>query len=158
MPGLLLIAAPLTIAPFMVNGLGGQIVSAQYPASWAKVNSVINQQPGTVMALPWQAYVRHSLAQDHLIANPVKVALDQPVITSAMLNQVRLDTSQSPLDTIVQDWLQLDHINLAKLRAHHINYIMLQKEADWQRYLPAIEAADLVQLYDGPHLQLYQVP
>ncbi len=155
---LVLVIAPITIVPFMVGGLGSQVRPSQYPVDWAQANRLIQQQPGVVLALPWQAYIRHSLAYNRIIANPVKVAIDQPVITSALLNQIRLDATQSPLDDAMQAWLQQDHSDLKLLQNYHMRYILLQKEADWQRYLPALEQTTLVIMYDGPKLRLYKMP
>lgn len=50
--GLVCVAAVLAVLPDLAWGVGGKVVSVQYPDGWPTVAQIVNHAPGTVAVLP----------------------------------------------------------------------------------------------------------
>jgi hypothetical protein len=62
---------PLSLSPYLLFGLGGQVTPVWYPASWQEVDALLAREPDCkAVFLPWHQYYSNAWNDDRLSANP----------------------------------------------------------------------------------------
>ena len=121
-------------------GAGGQLRSADYPASWYALNRRLDAAPGNfkTLILPWHEYLYLNFA-GRTVANPAPAFFDRPVISSddpELLGVAPL--SPRPADNIIEGQVLSASYYLhdagAQLAPLGIRYVVLLRQADWQSY------------------------
>jgi hypothetical protein len=138
------------------------IQSADYPESWYKAQSKIEQDKGaTILFLPWHGYLRFPMSQGRLIANPGPVFFNQPVISGPVADTT-LSSSQPKSDWDVELFKLLqgqsapDQV-IPFFISHHITHIILAKTADWDRYTWLNQSKKLSAIFESPDLIVYKI-
>jgi hypothetical protein len=140
-------------------GFDHQLASVQYPSSWYRVNSVLDQDRGRykVLFLPWHEYMYFSFA-GRIIANPAPLFFDKPVISSNNPEFGGITPApNATADAVTQLLAQGEgDIRLAPdLTDLGIKYVLLDHDDDYQKYGYISRAPGLKLLTTVQSLGLY---
>lgn len=161
----LLVVSPFLFAPTLAWGAAGQLKSVEYPQQWQEAKSYLNTHTDTntkVLVLPWHMYLPISFV-GRVVGNPSGYYFDQKMITG---NNFELDgvqdQQQTPLTKYVSSTLSNPtapsggNVN-EKLREYDVDYILLLKEADWQKYTWLNSQLKIKPVVSNDKLILYKV-
>jgi hypothetical protein len=158
--------APLALAAALAGpglwGLGGQLEPIRFPREWGEARSLVNAQPGTVLALPWYQYFTIDLADDRLLLDVVPYYFGGDVLGSsdpnlAVEKQQEVPDPREPImDTIVADARQGAQIS-ARLVPLGVRWVVLQHEVDWSFYSGLPSDPGLERVVTGNTMDLYRV-
>ena len=147
----------------MVWGFGGQLYTSHYPQSWLEANEILNQDRDDfkVLFLPWHLYMPFSFAENKVIANPAPRFFDKETIAGDNIEVGNIYThSKRPISQLVENVVLKKTQGIEdlgeRLAPFNIKYIILTKEADWQKYDFLNEQKDLKIVYDLAELKIYQ--
>jgi hypothetical protein len=159
-------AAPLVIALILAVppawGLKGQLRARQLPTEWAEARAVIQDSPGTVLALPWFAYYTSKIAGHRLVQNPIPSYFDGEVISnsdprfSMIPSRENADPRETAAQTIVEN-LRSGSAQGAALAKLGVRWVAVAHDVDWESYSGLRVDPDLQVVVDGPTLTLYEV-
>lgn len=147
----------------MFFGFSGQIESHPYPASWYAVEKIFANDPGTenVLFLPWHGYPQLAFAGNITVANPAQTFFSSHIISGRNLDNVYLEeTAQGDWDTKMFNLLQnLESIDedIGFLKSQKVNYIILAKTSDWERYGFLDKSQNVRKVYEADEIVLYKV-
>ena len=148
---------PVALAPTLAWGAGGRLRTAEYPASWARVERVLASDPsnGAVLTLPWHAYLPFRWNHDGTVHQPASQYFSSPVVAASALELG--SATLRPEDP----WARLAGRALVqppplapRLPALGVHWVLVFKEADWRKALPEVEGMKAV--IDTPDLTLYR--
>jgi len=159
------LALPFLIALPYIWGGNGQLQATDYPASWYTVNRNLVEADvqGKTLSLPWHLYA-HSNFAGRIIANPAPKFFDVPMVVSgdpelegAAYNNPTVTSKQ--LDTAIKRAKNSGDSKdfTATLAKFGIQYVVLTKEADYQRYGFLDRQTGLERIADYNEISLYRV-
>ena len=157
----LAICVVVAYAYTMLWGFWGQVHLSRYPVDWARAEQIMEAEgPGRVLVLPWHLYTVLSFSDGRIVANPAPSFFSREVIAGDNVGFSRIPTqSVDPFSSWVQEILahrgkisELGHL-VAPL---DVRFVVLLKEADWDRYRFLERQSDLTTLYKGTELQLFE--
>ncbi len=157
---IVMLLVPVLITPTMFWGFGGQLHARTYPATWAAMNTRLDQDRSSfqVLFLPWHLYMHFNFA-GRIIASPATAYFDKPVITSNNLEyNSAAPTFPDPEKTRLSKMLGSISFNSklgAKLAPYRIKYVLLDKDDDYQAYRYLDHQADLRLISDDGSFRLY---
>ncbi len=155
------LVAPLALGLVLAGpglwGAGGRLVRTDVPPEWAAARSLVDREPGTVLALPWHQHVSLDVAGGRRVLNPLAELLPGDVLASTDLE---LGASTEPIDdrqAAVSRLLATDRPPSDTAAALGARWIAVLPGVD--RALDGSLAADpgLELAVDGPALRLYRV-
>jgi hypothetical protein len=116
--------------------------------------------PGRVLVLPWHLYAVLSFSDGRIVANPATSFFSREVIAGDNVSFPTIPTqSVDPFSAWVQEILA--HRGQVREVGHlvaplDVRFIVLLKEADWDRYRFLERQSDLTRLYEASELQLFE--
>jgi hypothetical protein len=158
--GIALGALPLLVAPALVWGLGGSIVTSVYPAGWSAANQTMGRGDGLALFLPWHAYQPFEFSQNRTIATPANAYFARTVLTSDAVELPGLRSDSTSLRTAYVDRLVADGGAGAFGRLVAplgVDYVILAKTAEADAYTWVAEQTDLQPVLDTPSMTVYRV-
>lgn len=158
------LAAALLFSPLMFWGFHGQLSAQEYPKDWYTIDRQLQAEGGhhRVLFLPWHQYMRFSFAH-RIIANPADRFFATDVVVSNNpelkgLNHWTNDRKQAFVEqTILPDGFAGKQSMAHQLRTIGIDYVMLAKEYDYQKYDFVRTQPGLKLVTDTATMQLYKV-
>ena len=160
-----LFISPFLFAPTLAWGAAGQLKSVEYPQQWQEAKTYLNTNTNTntnVLVFPWHMYLPISFV-GRVVGNPSGYYFDQKMITG---NNFELDgvqdQQQTPLTKYVNSTVTSPS-TLPKedvdnnLRKYNIDYVLLLKEADWQKYTWLDSQPKIKPVVSNDKLILYKV-
>jgi hypothetical protein len=154
---------PILYTPVLLWGVGGQLVSADYPSDWAKAETTLDQDKSSykVLILPWHEYLPISFAK-RVVANPANHYFKQNMVISDNPELRGVPPSEStPLyklldnEIIPSRGLQTNDASL--LKPYNVKYVLLLKEADWKSYGWVSKQTGWQIIQNTAHIQLYKL-
>lgn len=157
------IILPILFAPNLAWGASGQLKSVSYPAGWKEAAEKMEGVPSDakVAVLPWHMYMHVDFA-DRIVANPVRYYFKQDMVVG---NDPELKGVSPAMRTELTDYISYDLVPVRenrgkvseRLESLGVSYIMLLKEADYQRYGWLNDQPGLNAMLDNESLILYRV-
>ncbi len=161
----ILFISPFLFAPTLAWGAAGQLKSVEYPKQWQEAKTYLNTHADNdtnVLVFPWHMYLPISFV-GRVVGNPSGYYFDQKMITG---NNFELDgvqdQQQTPLTKYV-NYTLTSPPTLAKedvdnnLRKYNVDYVLLLKEADWQKYTSLNSQSKIKPVVSNDKLILYKV-
>lgn len=123
-------------------GIGGQLRGVDIPEDWSEIRTIVNDEPGTVLVLPWNLYFDLDFGgtvEPRRVLNPLPIFLGGDVLTSSdtQLSQVsveRADPREGPADEAIRGLLERGEPIAARLADLGVRWVVLLHEVDWERY------------------------
>ncbi len=117
-------------------GAEGRLDPVQFPHSWEQARARIEQQPGTVLALPWHEYLSLSFAANRRVLNPLPDYFGGDVLSSSdpELSQSAREQAD-PREPAVPPLLAAIRSGApigARLARLGVRWIVLLHEVDWR--------------------------
>jgi hypothetical protein len=75
-----LVALPVLLAPNLFWGVGGEVRTSRYPASWAEAETLMGSGEESILFLPWHQYQPFGFTQGRTVATPAAAYFSRPVI------------------------------------------------------------------------------
>jgi len=164
---------PFVYTPTIFSSFWNQLKPTSYPDSWYKVNDILKQDSdtGLVVFFPWHQYMRYNFSNNLVIANPAPQFFDKPILSSLNYETEPLYTHEIRPEALHVDGLlriQFEKTNLlgqkvdftpdwaTDLSVIGVKYIILAKDADWQKYDFLDKSPGLVKILESEDLLLYQ--
>lgn len=153
---------PILFAPTLLFAAVGQLKSSDYPADWytAKEYLESNSESSTIVVFPWHQYIPISFT-GRVVANPARYFFKGNIIVSEdpELKGIPVRSTNELSKYIHEEVLpftdNLSNLNV-KLKEKDIDYVMLLKEGDWNRY-EWLNKTDLQVVINNNSLILYKV-
>lgn len=157
---------PFACAPLMLWGFGGQLHVSDYPKDWYNMNEYFKQKgvggETKILALPWHMYMRFDFTE-RVIANPMDhfftpqlIVSDDPEYKGA--HSYTNTDDQRIIKKLLDEYMLNNGDDFAnRLRAQHIQYILVAKEFDYQKYNYVKDQKGLSIMRDTSTLLLYKV-
>lgn len=120
--------APVVLLPGMAWGLAGRLRPVQYPADWLVARQIIDgdQQPGTVLLLPWAAYRRYPWNNGEAVYDPWNKLLSREVVSNDGLQVGRQTlTQESAASVRLNRIVSLPGSLTGPLRAAGVLYVVV---------------------------------
>jgi hypothetical protein len=158
-------ALPLAVALVAVVpclwGAGGRLEPVDLPAGWAAVRSVVDDQPGTVLALPWHEYLVLGFAEDRTVLDPLPDYLAVDVLSSydpgfGPPRQEQVDPRAAGMEEVVER-LRRGGAVAGDLLARGVRWVVLLHEADWPAYRGLADDPGLTTRLRTASVDLYAV-
>lgn len=144
-------------------GLDGRLEPVTYPAGWAAARAVIDDAPGTVLALPWSEYPPLSFAGGRQVFNPLPDYLGGDVISSfdpvfdpRISSQEQVDGRAQVADRL-SDQALLGHPIASQLARLGVRWVALAHNEGWTRYASLGSEPGLRPALATPDMDLYEV-
>ncbi|WBB65925.1 hypothetical protein [Micromonospora sp. WMMD812] len=123
--------APVVLVPGLAWGLGGQLDTVRYPAEWAAVRAVVNDDrtPGSLVSLPWSSFRAYRWAGDVPVLDPAPRAFRRPVVgdQDVLVGQERI-RGESPEADRVAAALAVPGDPTPGLRRLGVRYLLIQTD------------------------------
>lgn len=160
-------AVPLVVAVAMSVpgwwGLGGRLTPVTFPPGWSKARQLIEANPGTAVALPWNEYPALSFAGGRTVFNPAPDFLGGDVISSydPLFDPARPGQEQVDRRAIVVDRLVRRAVRGVPIAADlgdlGVRWVFLAKEGGW-RDLDAVDSDTGLRIaFEDASVALYEV-
>jgi len=148
-------------APLLINGTIEQIKPTNYPSDWNQINELIVEDSNCqkkILFLPWHLYMYFKWI-GNIVVNPAPRFFTCPVIYGENMEFGGIYTqSLKPEQKKVENWLiSFGNTDLLSRNDLNIGYIILAKEADWQKYLWVEKIINLKILKETENLKVYKV-
>lgn len=155
------VAVPLLYS-FTLFGTWGQLHPVDYPDEWYRAKQIIAADPqdGNLLFLPWYLYadVRWLPNRDKRLGWLASDFFDQPVLRSLRLDIAAKEGAGSPAHTYLESIL-VDREGVRdfghKIAVVNVKYVLLAKEADFEKYTFLYRQPDLQVLVDSDTLALF---
>jgi hypothetical protein len=166
--GCVLVGVIIMQAPFLLFGLYGQVSPTPYPQDWYQANQLIIQTnehnashtacQGNTLFLPWHLYMSFSWI-GNIVATPAQNFFTCPILSSQAMEWGGIyDNSTSPTDAVVEAWLQgKGDTDLLTQQTIPVQYIILAKEVDWQKYVWIENLSGVHMVQNSPTLMVFSV-
>mgnify|MGYP000918234427 CR=1 FL=1 len=155
---------PILLVPDLWFNAGGQLKTGDYPAGWYNVKEVVdyeNKQGNKVLYLPWHLYMPFEFSGG-VVANPAPKFMGRPAVSSAnpelgeLDRSVRNASAEDFEQTLLPD-LKTKPDLAEELRRDSIEYVVLLKEFDWQRFDHFDNRPGFETMYQDESIALYKV-
>lgn len=140
---ILLSAAAILQAHFLLFGYFGQVRPTSYPREWFALDSYMQKIEHdnckqTTLFLPWHMYMSFSFT-GAIVGNPAQKFFTCPVLSGTNMEMGGLyDTSGSRDGQIISDWIKvkgdMKQSATGAFISLPISYIILTKDVDWDKY------------------------
>ena len=152
------IGLPIAIASILsvpaIWGMAGSLEAVQLPECWTAAKTLISDNPGTTLSLPWHQYFNQKVgtATVRRSLDPMPYFLGVDVISSSN-NELGFDISENgdprepTMKKIVDQFLDDQVLPSSKLRKSGVTWVILQK---------SVEIEDFSKLDDDRGLQLVE--
>ncbi|MBI2829948.1 MAG: hypothetical protein HYX81_02185 [Chloroflexi bacterium] len=152
------------IYAFPGYGFNGQLKTTDYPPDWYQVNQVLKQdaQDFNALFLPWHGYMDFQWLPNRVkrIQSPAAPFFAKPVIAARTLEMFELQSQfDIPGHTYIESLLaQRDTIRDfgERLKVLNVKYVILAKEADYEKYAFLYSQPDLELVSDTDTLVLFR--
>ena len=119
-------------------GVGGLLAPVQFPPEWAEAKRVTDQEPGTILALPWNRYLDLDFAGGRRVFNPVRRYFGGDVLMSGDPELgAGVDEAADPRAITVSEILPsilVDQPISGRLADLHVRWVVLVKSAYYANY------------------------
>ena len=158
-------AVPLAVALVLggpgLFGVNGRLEPTAIPRSWYEARVLIADDPGTVLALPWENYLDLQIADSRRVHHPAPIFLEGDVMVSSDLglpesSGERLDPREPLADELVAQMRSGAHTAQA-LADLGVRWVFLLRTTDWATYTGLFDDPGLDLVVDDGTLALYQV-
>jgi hypothetical protein len=154
--------AALWLASSALWGIDSRLRPVELPPEWAQARQIVNDNPGTVAALPWHQYFNLEVDGVRRVLNPLPLYLGGDVLISSDPElseddrRERVDPRELSMDAVVADAQDGKPVSdeLARLG---VRWVVLLHEVDWLSYEGVSHDPGLVQRVHAPALDLYEV-
>ena len=160
--GVLPLVAAILLAVPAAWGFGGELRPVRLPPEWAQARAEVDNEPGTVLALPWFQYYTLDVARDRLTLGIAPyyfggdvIAASDPRLTVEHREEIT-DPRYTAIDGVVEAARDGRPVS-DELAAVGVRWVVLQHDVDWQSYTGVAEDPDLELVVSGPTLDLYRV-
>jgi len=148
-------------APLLIKGGAGQIKALQYPKDWHEVENFIFKDSNCqkkILFLPWHLYMNFKWI-GNIVVNPAQNFFRCSVIYGENMEFGEIYTqSLKPEQQDIEAWLNsFGNTDLLSKNSLNIGYIVLAKEADWEKYLWIENDPNLDILKETENLKVYKV-
>ena len=151
-------ALPIAYCPTLLAGLAGQVVTVDYPQSWASAQAELPSDSGAMLVLPWHQYQRETFA-GRVLANPAASYFAVPVISGDNVEVPAIYTDSSSARSRYLEYLFAHGAELhdfGRLVAQlGVTYILLEHDADYGNYAWLDHQSDLQVVQRSGALTLY---
>ena len=142
-------------------GVNGRLEPTAIPDAWYEARELIADDPGTVLALPWENYLDLQNAGSRRVHHPAPVFLDGDVMVSSDLDLPessgeRLDPREPVADDLVARMRSGAHTSEA-LADLGVRWVFLLRTTDWATYTGLFDDPGLDLVVDDGTLALYEV-
>ncbi len=151
---------PIVMVQPMFFGYSGQLHPSAYPADWYAVQARLSESNDRALFVPWRGYLLADFAGTQRISNPARAFFGSDVIVATTIDNSYIDDQLSPWDQVVfrlvhnvQSFSELRRVFVQT----DVRYIIVAKEADWERYVRALDDDSLERVYAGDAMLLYKV-
>jgi hypothetical protein len=154
-----LIALPIALAPTLVWGATGHLVTASYPPSWSRVQHItsVDPEPGAILVLPWQAYMPFGWNEEMPVLQPARLFFSREVVSSTALRVGRVALPEEDAWSTRAAGPATDDGRLGpRLASLGVRYVLLFKDAEWRPLLSKVMG--LRSVLDAPDLSLFVSP
>ena len=157
------VAVAVVLAVPSAWGIGGQLEATPIPATWNQVRTVVRDEPGAVLALPWFQYfnLRVGAGQTHRVLNPLPLFLGGDVVSSSNNGlgrgvRERSDPRESIAEDLVRSLEAGDRVadGLAQLG---VRWIVILKASDRHTYAELWNDTGLSIAVDSTEIALFRV-
>jgi hypothetical protein len=142
-------------------GFAGQVQLSRYPSEWSAANRIMaTRGEGRLLVFPWHLYAVWSFSDGRIVANPARSFFSREVLAGdeAGFKSVA-PQSPDPFSRYVANLLT----HRAKVRAlGHlvaplgVRFVAWMREADWWQYQFLSRQSDLVPVYRGDGIVLFE--
>ena len=150
-------------APLLLFGFAGQVSPVQYPVDWQSANQLIVSQDtscaGTSLFLPWHMYMSFSWIHA-VVQSPAKQFFTCPVVQGTDVEWGAVyDDSGNPQSVAVESWINSAGTAQDPLvkEIPSLQYVILAKEADWEKYAWIDTLPYIHLVFDGPTVRVYRI-
>ena len=158
-------AVPLAIALVVggpgLFGVNGRLEPTEIPNAWYEARELIGDDPGTVLALPWENYLDLQIAGSRRVHHPAPIFLEGDVIVSSDLglsdsSGERLDPREPFADELVTR-IRSGAQTSEDLASLGVRWVFLLRTTDWATYTGLFDDPGLDLVVDDGTLALYEV-
>lgn len=158
--GAVALALPLLYTPTIFYGLGGQIHTSRYPASWFAANRLMGSGSGKILFLPWHLYLAFPFTHGQVIANPAPAFFSRPVISGDNVQVGNIQTDSTSKRSAYLAQLYADGPNLHEfghlVAQLGVRYVVLSHTVDYASYSWLYHQSDLVPVFRQPNLTVWR--
>ena len=135
---LLALAAALVLSIPGWWAADNRVTTGDYPPGWESVKAIVDEKPGTAVALPWARYLNLSFAGERRVFNPLPRYLGGDVLASGELGlaeptEERIDARQATVGALVDAAEAGDEVADA-LAGLGVRWLVIVQEAGFARY------------------------
>lgn len=162
---IMLALIPILCSSLMPWGFHSQLRAADYPVQWYAIRDMLGgscKGDCKVLFLPWHLYMRYDFA-GRIVANPSQkffgnriVASNDPELKGAAAYRTS-DDQKAVNDVIMPAASRGDKTIGNSLKERHIQFIILAKENDYNRYDFLNDQQNIQLVHDFPTIKLYEV-
>ncbi|HLG01864.1 MAG TPA: hypothetical protein VI916_15490 [Acidimicrobiia bacterium] len=143
-------------------GVEGRLRPVEFPAGWTRVEHVLRDEPGAVLALPWHEYLNLGFADDRRVLNPMPDYLGGDVVWShdPELGRRRFQEGTDPREaeaTALVEAMTAGRPTGTALADLGVRWVVLVEEADAADYGALRADPGLRLVVDDPAVTLYEV-
>jgi hypothetical protein len=154
-------AAGLALATPGLWGVNGSLEPVSFPPGWSEARAQVSRAPGTVLALPWYAYMDLGFASGRRVYNPVPDYLGGDVLVPSDLglespSEEQVDPRERQAGDIARR-LRLGEPQSTALARLGVRWVVLLHEVDWRRYQVSPQDSGLEAVVQTPALELFRV-
>lgn len=157
----LALGAVLAYGGGMFWGFGATVRPARYPDGWREAERVMEERgPGRLLVLPWHLYAVWSFSDGRIVANPATSFFSREVIAANEAGFTEVPPQSSdPFRRYVA--AVLEQRRKVKSFGHlmaplGVRYVAWMREADWEAYRFLERQEDLLLVYRGEGISLYE--
>lgn len=169
LPGVL--GGPLEVLPLLLAvvlvapslwGLEGQLRPVDLPGEWDAARDLVDDEPGTVLALPWFQYFTADVADNRLVLMPLPAYLGGDVIAASdpEIGDRAVQEVGDPREAVAGDIVAAARQGRPvsdELAALGVRWVALLHDVDWRLYTGVIDDPGLEERVGGDSITLYEV-
>ncbi|MFZ4717973.1 MAG: hypothetical protein ACOYMR_01025 [Ilumatobacteraceae bacterium] len=171
-PSTVWFAGPAAIAPLAVAaalavpglwGIGGQLHADAEPTGWRAARALVDDHPGTVLALPWYQYFNLSVSDGPVrrVLNPMPLYLGGDVLASSdngLVEGVKeTGDPREPTANEIVDEVRAGRPVAERLTALGVRWVVLLKSVRLEDYVTLADDPGLRTAVDDDAIALYEV-
>lgn len=155
-----LVLIPVLFTPTMFWAFAGQLKPHNYPADWQMISNQLGKDNDSqALFLPWHLYMYYGFT-DQIMVSPADKFFDKPTIVN---NQLELGGASPTVPDRTKDQIN-DVMKQAgnrsdlghQLKRFNVEYVILAKEYDFNKYRYLSKQQDLRLIADTTHFKLYR--
>lgn len=155
----LAVVLPVLYVPTLFLGLYGQIETSRYPSSWYAADRLMGDGDGKVLFLPWHQYMSFPFT-GRVIGNPADAFFRRAAIAGDNVELPNLATASTATQSAYLEFLfghGQEVCSFGRLVADlGVEYVVLARTVDWERYRWLASQADLEPVLDRPEIVVFR--